>query len=510
MDRKRFITSLIVASIISFLIFVLLNDFGITWDEPIHFANGDKYVAWFMKPRMTNVDKFFGVTIDDVHPPFRKLVAGLTHELLTTRLHVIDNTRGYRISSLLFVFPFILAFTYIAIGQFGYSIGILVPFMYSLLPHVLFLTPLVTMDYAIAAMWFIAVAAAAKGMKSYKWLTVSAITGGLALLTKLHGYLFLGPIGLYWLWYFRKLFNRKHKTKERIEALKKLIYLIGVAIVIYVVGWPWLWRMPFNHLAEYFRLQLTHDSVPVFVLGQTYKRVGWWYTPLMFLTTTPLFVLIFFFIGGIYAVVKGRIWDRLMLANALFPIIFFSAPFVYRYDWVRLFLAAFPFACLVAGRGMAVIIKSIGRRMRIIGLTIIVLLWIATVYQSVIRIHPWESAYYNELVGGISGASRYGFETEFWGNGYLGVLPWMNDHKNDMMCVSPTTSVFYYYQAMGQIEPGVVFQAGRDVCKYAVVLMRQGLFIQDPFIAKVVATKKPVYSVTVDGVSLVNVYNLKK
>lgn len=510
MDCKRLIVSFSIAATISFIVFLTLNDFGIVWDEPIYFANGDKYVEWFVKSKFTKTDDYFRATVEDVHPPLRKIVSGITHELLTTRLHLIDNTRGYRISSLIFVFPFMLAFSYIAIGQFGYFVGTVVPFMFTLLPHVLFLTPLVTMDYAIAALWFISVVTAVKGMRNNKWLTISAVTVGLSLLTKLHGFLIFVPIGMYWAWYFRKDFTVKHRKKKTLFALIKLGYLIIVALIIYIAGWPWIWTSPFAHLAEYFRLQLVHDSVPVYVLGTTYERVGWWYTPLMFLTTTPVFVLLFFLIGSIYAIRKGREWDRLMLVNGLFPLVFFSLPWVYRYDWVRLFLAAFPFVCLLAGRGIVVIIGSFRPSIRVIGMSIIFTVWIATVYHSVIRIHPWESAYYNEIVGGISGASRLGFETEFWGNAYLGVLPWMNKNKKDMMCVTPTTHPFYYYQAMGQIEPGVVFNAGVDACQYAVVLMRQGLFIQDPIIARVVQTKQPVYTVSTDGVSLVNVYTMQE
>lgn len=510
MDCKRLIVSFCIAAIISFIVFLTLNDFGIVWDEPIYFVNGDTYVSWLKNPVYAKIDNTFHVSTADMHPPFRKLVSGITHELLTSRFHILDNTRGYRISSLMFVFPFILIFSYIAIGQFGYVVGIFVPFMYTLLPHILFLTPLVTTDYAIAAMWFISVVTAMKGMKSIKWLTISAVSVGLSMLTKLHGFLLFIPIGVYWLWHFRDVLMIKRLNKKTIYAITRLGYLVVIASIVYVVGWPWLWTSPLTHLGEYFRLQLAHDSVPVYVLGHTYERVGWWYTPLMFLTTTPVFVLIFFLIGVIYAVRKGRIWDRLMLANALYPIVFFSLPWVYRYDWVRFFLAAFPFVCLLTGRGIAAIIDSLRPSMRVIGTSIIFAVWIATVYYSVIRIHPWESAYYNEVVGGISGASRLGFETEFWGNAYLGVLPWMNNNKKDMMCVTPTTHPFYYYQAMGQIESGVVFNAGRAACHFAVVLMRQGLFIQDPFIRNVVLTQHPVYTVSVDGVALVSVYNIKK
>lgn len=498
MDVKRLVSSLFAAAVISLVIFLTLNDFGIAWDEPMYMQHGDGYVSWLKQPILTGIDKYFKATTDDMHPPFRKLISGMTHEVLTTNLRLIDNTRGYRISSLLFVFPFVVALTYIAISQFGYAVGLLVPFMFSLLPHVLYLTPLVTSDYAITALWFIAVVSVIKGMRHYGWLTVSGICIGLTMLTKLHGYLLFIPVAGYFAWLVRGKF-----------ALVRLAYVAALALTTYIVGWPWFWISPLTHLIQYFHLQRTFVSVPEFIFGQTYMAAPWWYTPVMFLVTTPTFVLVLFFIGAWWAIRKGRIWDRFMLANALFPIVFFSLPWVYRHDWVRLFLPAYPFVVLVAGRGITVIIRALRPRLRPAGLVVLVLLWGITVYTSVVRIHPWESSYYNELVGGVSGAARLGFETEYWGNAYLGVLPWMNEHKEYKMCVAPTTNPFYYYQAMGQIEPGVIFNTGKDACDYMIVLMRQGFFIKDSFINNVVRTQKSIYSVSLDGVPLVSVYDIR-
>lgn len=509
MDIKRSLASLVIAGIISLFILMISNDFGITWDETIHMANANQYIAWLEKPDFSNKDSFFRPTVEDVHPPLRKILGGLTHEVLTNRLKIIDNTRGYRISSLFFVIPFIFAFTYLAIGQFGYAVGMLAPFIYSFMPHVLFLTPLLTMDYAIAALWFLAVMSAIKGMKSYKWLTFSALCIGCTMLTKLHGFLLFIPVVGYWLWCHWKIFVNRHTINIKIKVLLKLIYVIFFSFAIYIIGWPWLWTSTISHLGMYFQIQIAHSSVPVYVLGHTYIFAPWWYPLLMFMTTTPAYVLILFFVGMIYVVRKGSVWDRVMLANAAYPILFFSLPGVYRYDWIRLFLASYPFICFTMARGICVVLKYIRPKWRILGIIVFFVLWFITLYISVIQIHPWESAYYNEFVGGIHGAARLGFETEFWGNSYLGVLPWMNAHKTDMMCVTPTTYPFYYYQAMGMIEPGVVFSAGRGACKYVVVLMRQGLFIRDKFIEQVVHTLKPVYTFTVQGVPLIGVYNIE-
>jgi hypothetical protein len=507
MQLKRLFVSCVVAAIISCIVFVVLTDFGVTWDEPEYISRADQYISWLINPRYSDKDRVFAVNGSDIHPPLRILLGGVTHELLVNRLHVINTTRGYRISSLLFVFPLMLVFTYIAIGQFGYGVGTLTAFMFSLLPQVLFLTAIFTIDYAVAALWFLAVVFGMKGMKNYFWLMLSAVSMGCALLTKFHGYLIFVPVVGFWAWYFRKPLLKFQKNKALFGAIVKLLFFISITVAVYIIGWPWLWSSTIAHLGVYFHYQLIHYNIPVYIFGRLYAAGPWWYATVMFFTTTPAFTILFLLIGSIYAVRKGSVWDRVILLNALYPIVFFSLPRVYSYDWIRLFLAAYPFACLIAGRGIIVAVSWLKSKMRWVGAAIIVMLWLVTVYSSVIRIHPWESAYYNEFVGGIKGASRLGFESEFWGNSYLGVVPWMNMYKRDMMCVWPNYQPFSYYLAMGQLQAGVVFDAKGDACKYLVVLMRQGFFFRDPYMAKIVASQKPVYTVSVDGVTLVGVYD---
>jgi len=379
--------------------------------------------------------------------------------------------------------------------------------MFSLMPHVFFFTPLMAMDYAITAMWFVAVMAIMKGMSNFFWLTVTTILIAFVMLTKLYGFLVFIPIVGYWIWYEKIIPSGNFTSRKKYSGFLKILFVVVGAFAVYIALWPFLWDSPLFKFIQYFVLNSTHKGVPVSILGQIYTHAPWWYTPMMLLVTTPIFILIFFFLGVIYAIRKTRNqWDKIILLNACFPIAFFSLPGVYRYDGVRLILASFPFVCLIAARGIQITVKIFQKKLRPLAIFVIGAGWIFTVYTSLVQIHPWESSYYNELVGGVKGAQIIGLETEFWGNAYLGVLPWMNENKKDMMCVYPTTAPFYYYQAMGQIESGVVFNAGRGACKYMVVLMRQGMF--DPFVKQMVKSDKPVYQLLVQGVPLIGIYNI--
>ena len=388
MDWKRIVTSAITAFIISVIVFLNLNDFGITWDEPIYFARADHYFVWLKTPRLGTAQDVFRVTTADYHPPFRKLVGGLTHEIFVNQFHLIDNTRGYRISALLFVFPFVLLFTYIAIGQFGYCIGILTPYVFSFMPHVFFLTPLMTTDYAMAVMWFTAVVVLVKGFKNSYWLPVTAVLSGFVFLTKLYGVLIILPLVGYWIWKQRNILFKAKKMQVKMKTMSSILFVLMGCAATYVVFWPWLWSSPIVHFVEYLMFQLTDAGVPVAVFGQTYTHAPYWYTLVMLLLTTPIFVLVFFAIGILFIVKKGKEWDWVFLLNALFPLVFFSLPGVYRYDGIRLFLISFPFICLVAARGIQSTVKMFTKQVQPYVVCVIFIFWIGTVYTSVIGYIP--------------------------------------------------------------------------------------------------------------------------
>jgi len=96
-----------------------------------------------------------------------------------------------------------------------------------------------------------------------------------------------------------------------------------------------------------------------------------------------------------------------------------------KYNGVRLFLPAFPFLAALAGggyawveRGLMQLLKADAEQKRRLSVLAAAALGALLLYpgaNGVIRTHPYQLAYYNELVGGTAGATRRGFETIYWG-----------------------------------------------------------------------------------------------
>jgi len=201
-----------------------------------------------------------------------------------------------------------------------------------------------------------------------------------------------------------------------------------------------------------------------------------------------------------------------LLFNFLFPLLLIANPSVPKYDGVRLFLPAFPFLCIIAGMGVHQLflwsrrIKG-GRAF----LPLYLLLFSMTIYSSVVRIHPYQSSYYNELIGGIDGAVKKGFEAEFWGNAHRGALPWLNAHPQHtywvyLVDLEPRLSWgFDLYKEDGLLDPAVRF-GDKDNSDFLVLLIRQGFF--SPQMWDYYKNQEPVFSVRLSQTQLVNIYRV--
>jgi hypothetical protein len=142
-----------------------------------------------------------------------------------------------------------------------------------------------------------------------------------------------------------------------------------------------------------------------------------------------------------------------------------------------------------------------------------IVLFLLTIHSSIIKIHPYQSSYFNELVGGTEGAIKKGFEAEYWGNAYIGVLPWLNEHSDRTFWIYMADLApqilwgFELYKKDGFLKEKVQF-GGRKHSDYLILLIRQGFFNEEMW--RYYKHSEPVFSVKLSNTSLVNVYDLKE
>jgi 4-amino-4-deoxy-L-arabinose transferase-like glycosyltransferase len=500
------------------VIFLTLDDYGVTWDEVVYLQAGQSYFSWLREPSLRSIDSYWAINHE--HPPVLKLMGGISEYVFHEKLNLLNQVSSFRLAVLIFVFLsnyFLFLFT---TELFNKKIALLATVTFFFLPRVFFHSHLGAMDYPITAFWIMVIYFYQKSMQDGKWVMIASILLGLAFLTKINAFLLYIPLLFYGVLTHAGQFqefihpNPGVSLRKITSRLGKFLPLLIVPAILFVDLWPWLWKDTYSRIVEYLSFHKGHSLIYVYYLGVQKAMAPWHYPWVMAGVTIPLITLVPFLVGVIYILFypsKIKVW---VLFNALFPLLVISAPSVPKYDGVRLFLPAFLFIAIIAGMG----IHQMGlwaqkKRFEKVFYLIYIGLYLLTIYSSIIKIHPYQSSYFNELVGGAEGAVRKGFEAEYWGNAYIGVLPWLNEHSDHtfwiyMADLAPQVlRGVELYKKEGLLKEEVQF-GGRKRSDYLILLIRQGFFNEEMW--RYYKYSEPVFSVKLSNTPLVNVYDLRK
>ena len=385
------------------------------------------------------------------HPPLGRLALGLVNVWITDLFDVPGEHREYgstaaaRVASAMAFALTVLLVGWVARRWLGHAAGFWAALVLATTPrafghaHIASLETFVGLTYAagvfaVVELWG----------KRPTWRTgvVCGAFWGLCLLTKIQAVLLPIPVGLWALWFFRS------------KAVAPLAAMAGAGLVVFFVGWPYLWDAPVEHFREYFGRAGDRITLHLWFAGERYgdREVPVVYAPLMFVLTQPVVWLA----GGVWGVrrtvaaggddVLGR---RLVLlvASALFPVLFFAMPNFATYDGVRLFLVAYPIWAVVAGFGLAELSARVSPKLRP-RIAAAVVAFGLLVLQS-----PLWLSHYSLLVGGTRGADALGFETTYWGDSLTRDV-WQAIPEDSTVAVAPVLHQFQL-ESMAKQTPAI-------------------------------------------------------
>jgi hypothetical protein len=368
------------------------------------------------------------------------------------------------------------------------------------------------MDYPVTAMWFFVIYTYWKGVKNQRWIIYSSILLGFSLLTKLNAIFLYAPISLYWVLVHKKeivtvILQRERANWNNIRDIGfKMVPMIIIPPIIFVSFWPWLWKDTVSRVLEYFTFHINHLKIPVYYFGNVYFEVPWEYPFVLTLITVPIIVMIPFIIGMIKIyTTPHRNTNILIVFNAFIPLFIVSISQA-KYDGIRLFLPAFPFICMVSGVGLHHI-SNLLKKLRFgkIAYFAYAFSFLFTIYISIVTYYPYHASYFNEIIGGIDGALEKGFEPEYWGSAYKGLLPWLEKNPGSVYWIYTNPDPLYHYQIEGLLNPNIKF-GGKHDSDYLILLSRFGMYGKDGWIHY--NSNEPVFSVRISHTNLVGIYRL--
>lgn len=258
---------------------------------------------------------------------------------------------------------------------------------------------------------FGAMTGAALGIKSLALLLVGY--AGLAILMNLPR-----PVIGHW----------QERTRFAMRSALWFLPALVIAYIIMIAAWPWAALSPLNPVRGLLSFGEFHYHIRTILFGKFYEMadVPRSYVPTYIAIRLPLLTLgatllslaliaLPVRVGGIGGTRRREL--GLVAFAAIFPVacqVITEGPAL---DGCRHFLFVFPPIAVLAGVGLSTSIGALARLHR--NVLIVWLAILATCFTwtagKLYHLHPYEYLYYNQLVGGLEGASRR-FVTDYWVN----------------------------------------------------------------------------------------------
>jgi hypothetical protein len=379
------------------------------------------------------------ITIEDGHPPLGGIIASATNYIFYQRLHILGDIESYHIAEILISFLGLAALSYFTYKIFGHITSFIAAATVAFYPlffsesHFNIKDPLETSLLGVTIILFYL------GVVNRRWklILLSAIFSGLALGVKFNAVFLPFIIGPWFVYYIFTIIRNKKKKQSRdgyILVGSLLVYPL-LAIFVFYILWPFLWPDPITNIQntiKFYKSIGTGSSVDLknYMIGGFDLFAIYW-----FLITTVPAALAAFLIGvfrSFYVFIKTKNpLYVLLFCWLLVPFVRVLLPNTAIYGGIRQILEfIFPFGIFA---GIGVVFLSQKFFVNKILQAAVFLFYIILILLPIIKYHPNENVYFNELVGNLSGAKAN--NVPFWGNSYGNVylqgINWLNQNAEN-------------------------------------------------------------------------------
>jgi 4-amino-4-deoxy-L-arabinose transferase-like glycosyltransferase len=495
-----------------------LNELGVTWDEPRYFASVERIQEWTVRaasgewrdalsaPAIQaawDADRYY-----NPHPPVYKAAMAITDTVFGDWLGMPGS---YRLSSLLMFGLLVALVTGWTARLTRPAAGVAAGLALILMPRVLGHAHVAATDMPLTLFWFVATMAAFfyvhEGRR--RWIVLAAVALGLGLATKFTAFLLPVPLAAWMLLMAR--------TRRSVVVC---VYGLALAMLVSVLVNPAAWPDPIGFqrrlIAESLSREM-HVPISTYYAGQVFAFGAPWHHAIVLTgATLPVATIALAVIALKTVIRRGR--TRPLATLCVVQIAFWwglmALPGSPNHDGVRLWLPMFPFVAVMAGIGFGMLVGALTRwtgAARVSGGEIAVPLLLGALYFTppalgTVRASPYYLSYYGELVGGASGAARWGFEATYWLDAVTAsfreevnrTLP-----RGARVVAHPNAEYYTQLQDLGLLRADLRFRQAPPA-DYLLLLGRRAM-LEGGWEAVYRGTR-PLLAAELDGVELIGLY----
>jgi len=301
---------------------------------------------------------------------------------------------------------------------------------------------------------------------------------------------------------------RVTRANVRISAYV-LAYMLTAPVAAFLLWWAF-WPDPIGQLRHaFFTFGVGTNNIEVLLNGAWYcsgSTVPWYYPYWYLAITTPIPLLAGFFMGIFSLLGKQRIYKPTILLMVLWfvlPLTRYVLPSIGVIDGIRHFEeVVFPIAALSA-IGTDYLLNLISKRwVRVL----IPLAAIGYLIYTVVSFHPYQIAYFNEFVGGASGAVGK-YDLDYWGTSQKAAVEWVNNNapQNAKVHIVMAAAVAGQY-----LRPDLLpnlNKYGYDESDFVILLNRQSFFYRFFYAYEYLLYHRPAHIITVRETPLTWIYD---
>lgn len=492
----------------------IMSHYSLSWDYHYHHFAGLYHLGLPVPKFDEKTDIPFTapdprLTVEDPFGPFTQIIPSLSQYLLYDRLNFLTLTNGYNFPMVIsgsaglgILFIFVASTLGVETGFISVLFLGLLPVYFEYLhndmkdiPNAVFFTLSIYMFWRL------------ENKPDLKRLFLAVVSFAIAFNIKINS-VFIPVICGVWL----VAINIRHIVEKR-KLYFLLSYFIFAPVSAILLWWPF-WRNPLGKLLELPHFySLNTYNMPVLLSGNIYRsgvNMPWFYPYLYIAITTPLPILIFFIIGLYICFKKITSKEKiypLMLIWFFIPIVRYFSPKAGAIDGVRHFMEiVFPLS-FIAAAGFTALLSYLKKFNNHTYLKYFLIFIISvSLIRNIIVFHPYESSFFNMLIGGIEGANNK-FDINFWGTPQKEAVDWLNNHasydsKVYILMAQSTAAIYARDDLKKNINKSTI-----EDSDYVVILNRPSFYTFFPDIGifrdNKINSGKSVYTRKINGIPLV-------
>ncbi len=510
------------------------GDLGFARDEGFYFAAARSYAQWFellaREPhRALERHVIDGAwSVNHEHPSLVKSLFALSWLQLHQRMAWVSQASlAFRLPAMALSSFAVFGTGVVAAEAFGAVAGVVAAGFLAACPGFFHHAHLACFDAPIAAMWVLVAWAHLRALRlrTLGSFLVLGVAYGLALETKHNAWMLPAVLVPH------ALLCGTHDERGRRVFPWAIFAPYALGPIVFVGLWPWLWNETLPRMREYAAFHLHHDYYNIEFLGRNVfaPPAPLAYLPVIVAATVPSTFLVAAFFGMFTPrawLPRGRFGPRLGAREDRALVLFcflaigasfgpFFLPTTPVFGGYKHWLQAYPFAAMVAGRGVASGIDALATqapaRLRGVAVAALVALTLTGPLAVTLHAHPFGIAPYVPVVGGMRGGARLGLNRQFWGYTTQNVA-------DELAKLPPRARVFVHDTAWDswnalvaerRVRPDLQAVFSPQDADAAIVQHELHMNEVDHNVWVAMGTVSPSYVLRHDGVPYVSVYRRK-